>query len=63
MIFGRVICMFKGHKRGRLVRTVQGSPKVAVGFQNETKFYACPRCGHETRYKVRPPAANVGEHP
>jgi len=52
-ILGRLLCALPrklggGHRRGKLHR--QGfvdaaGPKVA--------FYRCPRCGRETRYKVK----------
>lgn len=42
--------MFKGHKRGRF------SYIDKLGLPTEQfKVYVCPRCGHETRYKVKQP--------
>ena len=49
MIFGKIVCLFKGHKRGKL-KLHDPDP---LALRGETKTYACPRCGHETRYKVK----------
>jgi len=51
MILGRIVCLFKGHKRGKFSRTVEVEPNIRVGI------FACPRCGRETRYKVKPAPA------
>ncbi len=51
MILGRIICLFKGHRRG-------------VEFHRSSVYvhFRCPRCLHyETRYKVKPPAPNGTE--
>lgn len=48
MILGRVVCFFKGHKRGKFV------PQVGDFYNPNEKLFKCPRCGHETRYKVKP---------
>lgn len=49
-LVGKIICLFKGHRRGKLVRV---SPGVHL-------IYACPRCGRETRYKVKPESRSTG---
>lgn len=41
-LIGRVVCLFKGHKRG-----------VFSGEAFLYKYFKCPRCGRETRYKVK----------
>lgn len=38
MIFGTLICRFRGHQRGKLINV---TPHPVSGF-NHT--YACPRC-------------------
>lgn len=43
-MIGKLICFFKGHKRGKLVSQV-----------GDLRTFHCPRCGHETRYKVKQP--------
>lgn len=49
-IIGRIICWAKGHQRGKLFEVTELE-----------RIYACPRCGHETHYKVKPkPDANNG---
>jgi len=42
-LIGKLICWRKGHLRGTL-RSYSATQKV----------FACPRCGRETRYKVKP---------
>lgn len=42
-LIGRIVCMFKGHRRGVRVFTPDGGHRV----------FACPRCGNERRYKER----------
>lgn len=46
-LIGRIVCFFKGHKRGKLVgySTDPQQPKV--------KIFQCPRCGNVTTYKVK----------
>lgn len=45
MIFGKLICKFRGHKRGKLV-SIQ--PHPVSGFNH---VYHCPRCSRQTVYK------------
>jgi transcription elongation factor Elf1 len=45
-LIGRIVCLFKGHKRGK--RQPINSPADV-----EVAIFACPRCGHQTRYKVK----------
>jgi hypothetical protein len=47
-LIGRIVCLFKGHRRGRLVGE-QRHPSSALTI----KVFACVRCGRETRYKVK----------
>jgi len=66
MILGRIVCLFKGHRRGKFVSTI-GGLQIRPGGLNyvgpdgnllpEQKIYRCPRCGRETRYKVKAAAA------
>jgi hypothetical protein len=46
-LIGRIVCLLNGHKRGKLV-TVD-SPLNLLPY----RAFACPRCGRETRYKVK----------
>ena len=55
MILGRIICMFKGHKRGK--RVADHDTKADFGRITTHFAYQCPRCGRETRYKVKPSPA------
>jgi hypothetical protein len=49
-LIGRIVCLFKGHRRGkRLFPSSLPADLYAAGFD----YYACPRCGRETRYKVK----------
>ena len=41
-MIGRLICLFKGHRRGKLVRA-----------DGEFNIYACPVCSREKKYKRR----------
>jgi len=43
-IIGRLICVFKGHLRGK---------RVASHENGSVKVYACPRCGRKTSYPVK----------
>ena len=53
-MFGKLICWWqRKHKRGKLLRkdtvpVVMNGESVGVIYN----VYACPRCGHETRYKA-----------
>lgn len=49
----RPICWLKGHRRGKSVRTEMN---LVLGVRT----FACPRCGHETRYKVKPNGISKG---
>jgi transcription elongation factor Elf1 len=42
-LLGKLVCLFAGHKRGKFVRE--------DSFHD--RYYACPRCNHETRYKAK----------
>lgn len=46
MILLRPICWLFGHKRGRLLQEAN----EAVPY----RYFRCPRCGNERRYKVKP---------
>jgi len=48
MIFGRIVCLFKGHRRGKFVEETELE-----------RIYACSRCGRETRYRVKAKHASV----
>ena len=50
MIFGRLVCLFKGHRRGKFIGTTMDRD----GNFNGLKVYACPRCGREKKYKFKP---------
>lgn len=41
-MIAKLICLFKGHKRGKFVRAEENG---------RVKVYGCPRCSRETRYK------------
>jgi len=41
-MIGKLICLFKGHLRGEIVRVYGGY-----------NIFVCPRCGHEKKYKHR----------
>lgn len=49
MIFGRVICFFKGHKRGKPT-VFDGNGNAALPGE---KFFRCSRCGRVRKYKVK----------
>lgn len=49
-LIGKIVCLFKGHKRGK---RVYGHPS-ATAYSDNVRIYACPRCSNETRYKVKP---------
>jgi hypothetical protein len=49
-LIGRIVCLFKGHRRG--VALLPTDPPHVPGDQNVKRF-RCPRCGRETRYKVK----------
>ena len=38
-MISKLICYFKGHKRGKLIRALDNG---------RVKFFACPRCSRET---------------
>ena len=40
----RLICWFKGHRRGKFVRAED---------HGKVKVYACPRCRRETTYRAK----------
>lgn len=51
-LISRAICFFRGHKRGRPAEYFYAGRSVTTpGFRT----FACPRCGRETRYKVKQP--------
>jgi hypothetical protein len=41
-LIGRIVCLFRGHRRGHYVSDTPTH-----------KVFRCPRCGRETRYKVK----------
>lgn len=41
-MIAKLICWWRGHKRGRPVR-----------IENGVRVLSCPRCGRETRRKVK----------
>lgn len=41
-MISKLICLFKGHKRGKRVREEENG---------RVKFFACPRCSRETSYR------------
>lgn len=43
-MIAKLICLLKGHKRGKRVRAEE---------HGRVKFFACPRCGRETSYKSK----------
>lgn len=43
-LIARLVCRFKGHKRGRLLRAEDNGT---------TKIFGCPRCNREKRYPQR----------
>lgn len=47
---GKVICYFKGHRRGKLV-----SQSLDTRDGKRTSTYACGRCGRRSVYKVKVP--------
>ena len=46
-IFGRFVCYFMGHKRGKPI------PEHLNGAYGEYRVFSCPRCGRITKYKVK----------
>jgi DNA-directed RNA polymerase subunit RPC12/RpoP len=48
-LIGRIVCWAKGHRRG-----VQVGAIGQESMGNRERLFACPRCGHKTRYKVKP---------
>ena len=49
MILGRIICFFYGHRRGKPTDNSLGRHSQQTGV----KVFQCPRCGRETRYKLK----------
>lgn len=49
-IIGRIICKFKGHKRGVLVTEAELEPTAG----KVVRKFRCPRCDRETVYKQKP---------
>lgn len=49
-LLGKLACLFSGHKRGIFSRFDKADADTAA--ITVFKVYACPRCGHETRYKA-----------
>lgn len=47
-MLSKLICLIKGHVRGKKVGSTEGAP---VGFV--LNVYACPRCGAQWTRKVR----------
>jgi predicted RNA-binding Zn-ribbon protein involved in translation (DUF1610 family) len=47
-MIGKLICFFKGHKRGKLVASVFDAK---IGKQ--VTEYSCPRCGRIKTYKAK----------
>ena len=45
-LIGRIVCFFKGHKRGKFIREADIDGDLY-------RLYNCPRCERETRYKVK----------
>lgn len=39
----KLICIFRGHRRGRFVK-----------IENGLRIFSCPRCGREKTYKTKP---------
>lgn len=58
-IVGKIVCFFKGHKRGKEVMLVaDGMTDDAAAIQARAegrRLYRCPRCWHQTSYKVKQP--------
>jgi hypothetical protein len=52
VILLRPWCWIVGHRRGKRVRRVTPDDGASIW-----QVYACPRCGRETRYKIKPLAA------
>lgn len=56
--FSWLACKFHGHKRGKFLREEGGDTFYIEGDEphrtERERVYACPRCGRETRYKVKP---------
>lgn len=46
MIFGRIICYFYGHKRGRALEV------TAAEMAENVRGFRCPRCGAQWTRKV-----------
>jgi len=58
VILLRPICWLLGHRRGKLNRKVTPDDGASIW-----RVYACPRCGRETRYRVKPKSADVLQIP
>lgn len=52
MIFGSLVCRFRGHLRGKLVKRVS-IDKTAGGQANYVATYCCGRCGVQWTRKVK----------
>jgi len=57
-LLGKVICAFAGHRRGREVKLVgdgvTDDTAAAQASIDRIRLFRCPRCGNETRYKIKP---------
>jgi hypothetical protein len=54
VILGRIVCLFKGHRRGKFDRKVTPDDGASIW-----SVFICPRCGRETRYKIKPMPAEA----
>jgi hypothetical protein len=67
MIFGRIVCLFKGHRRGKEADLkgdgYSDDRRVLQARGAGMRLLRCPRCGHETRYKVKQPKIVTDDNP
>jgi len=56
--FSWLACKMHGHKRGKFLREEGGDTFVIENDEPirtpRVRVFECPRCGRETRYKVKP---------
>jgi hypothetical protein len=50
-MFGKLICRFKGHKRGK--RVMSRADAIAHGDDGKTISLYCPRCGAQWTRKAK----------
>ena len=50
-LLGKFLCLVtRKHRRGKPVKLMDDGE---IGISRSLKVFACPRCGHITRYKLK----------